>query len=246
MGNTIKIAVITDIHSNLEALNAVISECKDCNEIISLGDVCHFGADTDECFKLLRGLDNFSMVKGNHDAYSNSFYENGLKQNLDGELKSYVEYMYEKTDLSNQQYIKNLPYVLYRNYFGIKIAFLHFSWMSSIETSKVNCLPLPDIELETLFDKIEADYVFFGHTHFPQDSTIKVAGKEKRFINFGPLGTPHKDGNIARYGIIEIDSNKLVKINSFKTTYNVDLTIDKIKKLNHPFIPFILKKFYDK
>lgn len=241
-----KIAVITDIHSNLEALNAVISECKDCDEIISLGDISHFGADMDNCFKLVRSLDNFSMVKGNHDVYSNGLYENGIKQYLDNELKSYVEYIYEHTDVSNQEYIKNLPYIIFRNFFGIKMAFLHYGWASSRETSKVNIIPIPDIELEEVFRSIKADYIFFGHTHIAQNSAIILDGREKSFVNFGPIGTPHKDKNIARYGIVEIESDQSVRIKNLEVKYNVDLAIEKIKRIDHPFIPFILNKFFDK
>lgn len=63
------IAVLSDIHGNLEALESVIDYCYDyfVNRWIILGDLVDYGADSAEVVKLLSSLDNVECIRGNHD-----------------------------------------------------------------------------------------------------------------------------------------------------------------------------------
>ena len=65
-----KIAFISDIHSNLEALTAVLAQCDElkCDEIICLGDIIGYGASPSECIKIIRERE-IPCVLGNHDEY---------------------------------------------------------------------------------------------------------------------------------------------------------------------------------
>ncbi len=63
-----KIGLISDIHSNFEALSAVISRLESMNvdKVICLGDIVGYGANPAECVKLVR--ENCDVVlAGNHD-----------------------------------------------------------------------------------------------------------------------------------------------------------------------------------
>lgn len=62
-------AIISDIHSNLHALYAVIADvqAEQCTDIVCLGDVVGYGAYPRECLDYIRSL-NCLVVKGNHDA----------------------------------------------------------------------------------------------------------------------------------------------------------------------------------
>ncbi|WP_209423696.1 metallophosphoesterase family protein [Melaminivora jejuensis] len=64
------IALLSDIHSNLPALQAVLTDAKDngCDEFISLGDVVGYGAQPGECIDLLRECGAVNVL-GNHDSY---------------------------------------------------------------------------------------------------------------------------------------------------------------------------------
>ncbi|NLT18385.1 MAG: phosphodiesterase [Firmicutes bacterium ADurb.Bin080] len=239
-----KIGIISDVHSNLEALNSALLELKDCDEIMCLGDVCHFGADTNACFDTLLNLKNFSMVKGNHDAYSNKLFLGNYEAK--NELESYTEYMFNRTNSEYQAYIRNLPYVVSRNINGTRIAFTHFKWVTSNETAAVPDLPIKTQDLKNIFSEIEAEIVFFGHTHYSQDnkSHKNSDGGIIRYINFGPLGTPHVSPAMARCGALEINDKGDVRVEMKAITYDKSLAVSKISKLDHPFIPFILGKFF--
>ncbi len=63
-----KIAVISDIHSNIEALEAVIKYCaEEVDAYFCLGDIVGYGANPNETIDALRGLDLIGCVAGNHD-----------------------------------------------------------------------------------------------------------------------------------------------------------------------------------
>ena len=63
-----KIAILSDIHANLPALEAVLCDVEQCGagRIVFLGDIIGYGASPAECVRLVRGLGGH-CVKGNHD-----------------------------------------------------------------------------------------------------------------------------------------------------------------------------------
>src|SRR5438067_12419925 len=63
-----RFAIFSDIHANLEALEAVLSDARErhCTHFICLGDIGGYNANPRECVEIVRGLD-CPTVKGNHD-----------------------------------------------------------------------------------------------------------------------------------------------------------------------------------
>ena len=68
-----RIAIFSDIHSNLEALNAVLADMRAENitRFICLGDIVGYNANPSECLKIVRDL-KCPVVKGNHDHEASS------------------------------------------------------------------------------------------------------------------------------------------------------------------------------
>jgi len=64
------LAILSDIHGNLPALEAVIADAKSrgCTSFLSLGDIAGYGAQPGECIDLLRAL-GVKNILGNHDSY---------------------------------------------------------------------------------------------------------------------------------------------------------------------------------
>ena len=67
-------AILSDIHGNLEALQEVLSKCRelDIDQYISLGDVVGYNANPAECLEIVRNLPLAASVRGNHDEYASS------------------------------------------------------------------------------------------------------------------------------------------------------------------------------
>jgi predicted phosphodiesterase len=65
-----KIAVLADIHANLEALQTVLAHAKaqGVTKYVCLGDIVGYNANPHECMEIVRGLDLLGVVMGNHDA----------------------------------------------------------------------------------------------------------------------------------------------------------------------------------
>src|SRR5512132_3129461 len=63
-----RFAILSDIHANLEALEAVLADARQrrCTHFLCLGDVVGYNANPQECIQRVRELD-CPVVKGNHD-----------------------------------------------------------------------------------------------------------------------------------------------------------------------------------
>ncbi|MBN2395643.1 MAG: metallophosphoesterase, partial [Candidatus Atribacteria bacterium] len=61
-----RIGIISDIHGNAEALQAVLQKLGNVDDLICLGDIVGYGADPGYCIEKLRGLNALS-IKGNHE-----------------------------------------------------------------------------------------------------------------------------------------------------------------------------------
>src|SRR5436305_14020580 len=63
-----RFAIFSDIHANLEALEAVLADAqaRKCTHFVCLGDVVGYNANPHECVKRIRALHS-PIVKGNHD-----------------------------------------------------------------------------------------------------------------------------------------------------------------------------------
>lgn len=68
-----RIALLSDIHANLHALEAVLHDSadRDADSLVCLGDIVGYGAQARECTELLRRL-NCGCIMGNHDFYTTS------------------------------------------------------------------------------------------------------------------------------------------------------------------------------
>ena len=65
-----RLAVFADIHSNLEAMQAFVEDTagRNIHRYMCLGDIIGYGANPNECIKLVRSLPKMSCILGNHDA----------------------------------------------------------------------------------------------------------------------------------------------------------------------------------
>ncbi len=67
-----KIAILSDIHSNADALTVVLDKCKELEiaSYVSLGDIVGYNAEPKRCLDMVRHLNWIAMVRGNHDEYT--------------------------------------------------------------------------------------------------------------------------------------------------------------------------------
>src|SRR3989338_6257691 len=105
-----KIAIIADVHSNLEALEGVLKDIsnKDVDDIICLGDIVGYGANPNEVIELIKKK-NIKCLKGNHDLNAVTlekldWFNDFAKEALKWTNKVLTE--------ENKQFLKELPETL--------------------------------------------------------------------------------------------------------------------------------------
>ncbi len=233
-----KRAVISDIHGNLEALQAVLEDIRQQNvdEIYCLGDVIGYGPNPCECLDLVMRR-CAKTILGNHDQAA-LFDPEGFnpvalqaiywtRDQLDrGSGGSEVvngrwDFLGELPRTSRED-----PYL-----------FVHGSPRDATNEYVFPEYIYDTRKLEILFGKVE-QFCFMGHTHLPGIFTTHCEfirpeecnyeyplGDEKLMINVGSVGQPRDDNNQACYLIL---STTDAKIQYRRVPYDFNATAEKI------------------
>jgi putative phosphoesterase len=181
-----KIALFSDIHANLPALESFFENIKlqNVDAIYCLGDLVGYNIWPNEVVKLIRGR-NIPTLSGNHDAVV------GLKTD-----KVSGVYTNSVLDDTVKEYLLNLPdhIRLELTIQGAKknILFVHGSPRRNNEYLLEKT---EDSYLLELLDEAGADILCCAHTHKPFHRAIKIENEYKHVINIGSLGKP-KDGDV--------------------------------------------------
>lgn len=181
-----KIAIISDIHGNLEALKVVLKDIKERNieKIFCLGDIVAKGTHQEECVNLVR--ENCDVIlKGNCDAYFTSEVERETKPEI--ELKR-IDWIDSKLSNESKKYLRNLPYSFEFYLSGRLVRLFHATpekingFIGNIDTiGRLYSLFLPS---ENTLSNEKADIIVYGHIHTPFIQRIY----NRTIINSGSVG----------------------------------------------------------
>lgn len=189
-----KYAVISDIHSNLEAFLSVLSEIDAIGPeaIICLGDIVGYGADPNACTDIIRER-KIPSVMGNHDAAASGVTE---PYNFNSAAREAALWTREELTKENRSFLATLPE---------RIETEHFMAVhGAISDPDKYILDYRDAEPEF---GLMGGYTlcFFGHTHVPAQYK-STTGPGRRLVNPGSVGQP-RDGNPgAAYIIYDTES----------------------------------------
>jgi predicted phosphodiesterase len=102
-----RFAIFSDIHSNLEALEAVMADARQrrCTHFVCLGDVVGYNANPTECIQLIRQLD-CPVVKGNHDEQA-TFPASSERFNELAERA--IEWTRERLNEQDREWLRAMP-----------------------------------------------------------------------------------------------------------------------------------------
>lgn len=238
-----KIGIITDIHSNIQALNATLIEFDKQNveKIICCGDIIGIGINPEETVhELLKRKEMLIAVRGNHEQY----LLNGLPKEIHDEKRKMSEieiknHKWNHSKLSNKsiEFLRQLEISLNVELVGKRLYIVHYPQQTDGTYKKHIKNPSAMDNLE-MFKENTADIFIYGHTHTFSVNNIN----DKFYINTGALGCP-MGNNIARAGILEINKGK-IEFKRINVEYNVKEIINKINNLKFPFYEQILKIFY--
>lgn len=227
--------IISDIHSNLEALNVVLNKLYRVDKLICLGDIVGYGPNPNECIKKVRNL-NIPTVAGNHDAaVTGQMDVKWFNQNA----REAVFWTQREITEENREYLKSLPEVLVEDDFQ----FVHGSIRSPLEeyiTSLTEALPT--------FEMMTKPCCFIGHSHVPLFIALKKDGNyegralmdgeevlvddhEKVIVNVGGVGQPRDGDPRASFGIYD-SKTKIFSLH--RVEYNIEQVQEKMKTVGLP------------
>ena len=183
-----KIAVISDIHANFPALEAVMKDIRreNCEKVFCLGDLAMAGPQPHMVIDFVRKQSDWTVIQGNTDKliaeYSQKTYED-VKQMypmMANALADDARILEE----DKKQYLKSLPPQLELEIEGVKVLLVHGSPRKNNENIFPN-MPLNDVE--EMIKDTDADLIFCGHTHQP--CGYQTSSKQT-VVNVGSVGRP--------------------------------------------------------
>lgn len=223
-----KIAVISDIHSNPDALKQALKEIHEmgCSEIICCGDIVGYGYDPNLCIDICRE-EKIVCVKGNHDAalcgeLSTRWFSATAARQIQEQLKVVSE--------ENKKWLSELPYTITSEIAGKVIGYSHGTFSYPDNWDYITDYFSASCELDYL-NRHDIDMLFVGHTHDPilwvstaidlgmGASSMRVGTESNRLqkleyemvrgiYNVGSLGYP-RHRKECYYAVIDTDSQKV-------------------------------------
>jgi predicted phosphodiesterase len=204
-----RILVISDLHANLTALEAVIAAAGEFDATWCLGDLVGYGPDPNECTARLRQLPNLKCVVGNHDAAVLMQIDSDT---FNPEARSAIFWTRKTISDEVRKFLEVLPERIVIEELGVTLVHgspRHPVWeyLLDVHTATAN------------FNYFETPWCFVGHTHLPavfpllKDSysaslQIPVPGQaiplpNRAIINPGSVGQPRDHDPRASFAIFD-------------------------------------------
>jgi len=204
-----RILIISDIHANLTALEAVLDDAPQVDAVWCLGDLVGYGPDPNECVKRVQQLPNLVCLLGNHDAAVA-----GVIDNISFNNEARMAVLWTQSVIQ-QVHLKYLEALTPQTEID-SVSLAHGSPRQ----------PIWEYVLDTRtayenFEHFETPYCFVGHSHLPvvfhleneqqttdlsipaADSTLKMV--PRAIYNPGSVGQPRDRDPRAAYAIFDTD-----------------------------------------
>lgn len=216
-----RLALISDVHANLPALEAVLAELEkeSISRIIHAGDVVDYSPFPNEVIALFQKHD-IKSIQGNHDRAA-----------LDWDTTRWNQYAVYTSNWSRQNlsesslhYLEGLKKSKRLKVTGIQIAVHHGSPFDPDKYIR------EEIADSSLLEKAKARILVLGHTHKPFVANLK----EGTIVNPGSVGQP-RDGNWkASYAILAIDDDGEYDIQLRRVEYDLKKAQAACRKADFP------------
>jgi len=229
----VRLAILSDIHSNLEAFEAVLADARarECTQFVCLGDVVGYNANPHECVERVREMD-CPIVKGNHDEQA-SLIESSRDFN---ELAEHaIEWTRDNLTEEDKEWLRGMRFQRQVRDFTIVHA--------TLDTPAQWGYVFNNLDAAASFTYQHTAVCFFGHTHVPmafiRDEGIKrvrieqlqIDMTKKYFINTGSVGQPRDADWRAAYCIYHLDKNV---VEQRRVKYDLATAQKKIVKAGLP------------
>lgn len=209
----VQIAVFSDVHGNLPALDAVLSdmERKGIQQKFCLGDLVDFAPWGNEVIERIKML-NIPCLMGNHDErIAFDIPVVALRKHSEEETSArFVAIDHSKKNITqeNKIFLSALPFHLKLNY---KIGNMHWNIQLVHSSMSSNDTYLYESENDAVFtgmlEESQSDMIVMGHTHF---SFKKHFTQNSWAANCGSVGRSKEENRLASYLIITMTEDQII------------------------------------
>ncbi len=222
-----RFAIFSDVHANLEALEAVLADAEEqkCTHSVCLGDIVGYNSNPHECVKRIQDLD-IPVVKGNHDEQA-SLEESSRDFN---ELAEHaIAWTRDHLTDEDKEWLRDLRFQRQVRDFTVVHA--------TLDTPAQWGYVFNNLDAAASFTYQHTTVCFFGHTHVPmafvRDDGIKrikieylpIEPASKYLINVGSVGQPRDGDWRAAYCIYDVDDNS---VEQRRVKYDLETAQEKI------------------
>ena len=230
-----RVLVISDIHANLTAFEAVLADAKgEWEKIWFLGDLIGYGPDPNECTALLCEFDHIAL-SGNHDW---AVLERLDVSAFNNEARAAITWTQEAITSETRDYLEALPSMLVEGPFTLAHASPRqpvWEYILDPYTAALN------------FDFFETVYCLVGHTHVPvwfeEEDVYQVTphmpmyersmqlAANRLIINPGSVGQPRDSDPRAAYAILDTET---LRWQYRRVPYDVHSTQERMRAHDMP------------
>ena len=231
-------AVISDIHGNLEALEAVLEDVPDgVEEIYCLGDVIGYGASPNECCESVRSYE-MPVISGNHDLAITDLSTDLAWFNP--VAAAAIQWTRDQLTPDNAEFLRTRPRMLQSE----ETLFVHGSVRDPDEYILNGAVARENLAVLTA-DYPNVQVCFFGHTHVKtvvpspdgpssgSHDTLDLSSGGPYLVNPGSVGQPRDGDTFASYVLAENTQDE-TRIAYRFVEYDVEKAQDKIRAAGLP------------
>lgn len=208
-----RVLVISDIHANLTALEAVLldAQARGYDTAWCLGDLVGYGPDPNECIERVRSLPQLACIIGNHDAAA---LEQIDVSTFNPEARNAILWTRQTLSEDSQKFLRSLPEKIV---ISDQVTLSHGSPRHPVWEY------LLDLRTATLsFQHFETPLCFVGHTHLPtiylyneedQSAQLQIPRTDspihlpnRAIVNPGSVGQPRDRDPRAAYAIFDTET----------------------------------------
>ncbi|HKL59838.1 MAG TPA: metallophosphoesterase family protein [Sphaerochaeta sp.] len=225
-----KLAVLSDVHGNLRALEAVLSDAKalGVDHILFLGDLVFMGLDPQPCFDLLMATKPLVTIKGNTDSNIEGIKDTNPTSEEEKISRKFIRYTDIRLKPESKAVMKEWSIVQRGEIGNDPFIFCHGSPYSYNEAITEDIAPTSELYTKLMAE--DASVILCGHTHIPADFMLG----EKRIINPGAVGYSFDGDTRASYAFLDIHSNK-INATIRRIEYDREIYMSEVRHASHSF-----------
>jgi len=223
----VRYLILSDIHANIDALEAVLAAAPPWDRALVLGDLVGYGGAPNAVIDRVRGLDPMAVIRGNHDKAACGLDDGS---NFNQVARFAAAWTYQQLGPEYREYLRQLP-----------------QGPTEIDEQLEICHGAPFDEDHYIFDAMDAHrslqtatrpVCLFGHTHLPVvfravDGEVEGAiglpgtsarlGPERAMLNPGSVGQPRDGLRDAAYAVLDLEPDAST-FEFRRVSYDIDRT----------------------